>query len=175
MKENLDKMNLYHEDGGSGLSQIGDFVYSLIRFFAILLAIGVFFALSWTYLVEDPFYIWLGLGIYGFIAIMLLLAIFLDPLNSIRKIIIEEKTSRKAKISRTYQQIDEMLLVENVDTKNTDELKERLEIIESFERIINRIPNWPFNIGQIIKASIAISTPIFTILLGILIDFLIRR
>jgi hypothetical protein len=172
MKIHVDKINLYHEDGGAGLSKIGDFVFYLMRNSVYLLVLGISFALSWNYIVDETRIIWIGATVYALIPLILVLLIFVFPLNSIHKIIVKEKEKRKKRLSVLLKDIDLYILREEKIYENK-EMIENLKALEIFNRVIDNIPNWPFNMEQIVKIILAAFTPLFTILLTIFIEYLI--
>ena len=173
IKKYLDAIHLYHEDGGAGLSQIGEFIYYMIKVCTFLLVLGIVFAVSWSYLVEETQSIWLTLLAYACIPVILVLLIFIIPQYSIHQLIVDEKGRRKRKISEIFMSIDYVLLNNNVEIDKYNEIMAKMKTLDAFEKIVNNIPNWPFNMEQVIKVTLAAFTPIFTIFLAFLIEYII--
>ena len=172
MKKHINEINLYHEDGGAGLSQVGDFVFYLMRNSLYLLVLGISFALSWDYIMDEVRIIWISAIVYSLLPLLLVLFIFIFPLNSIHKLMVKEKEKRKKKLSEVLLEIDEYILSDKTKIYENKDMIENIKTLEIFDRIIDKIPNWPFNMEQIVKIILASFTPLFTILLGIFIEFL---
>ncbi len=167
----LDKINIYHEDGAAGLGKIGEFIYSFVKIAVVLIILVMVFAFGWYILIADENF-WRDLYIMSCIPVVMLLCLFFIPQISIHKVLLREKTERKKNIAVALQELDELILSgkENNADIDINQVRQKIEIVQTFRKVISSIPNWPFRLDQLLKVILASLSPLITVFVSYLLE-----
>ena len=165
----LNKINIYHEDGAAGLGEIGKFIYSFVKIAVFMIILGMVFAFGWYVLLADEAF-WLNLYIISCIPVVLLLCLFFIPQVSIHKVLVREKTERKKKIANALQELDDMILNGNDNEIDINLVRQKIEIVQTFRKVISTIPNWPFKMDQLLKVILASLSPLITVFISYILE-----
>jgi len=169
----LKDVNLHplHPDRAGGLYSLGHYALTTTYLIAIAGCLGA--------ILEYGAYVGNFLGTAYFAHIVMVLYVFIAPLSFFVPLSAAHDAMRRAKdrlilqIARQFNQ-DFLVATENlsVPTNNLKNSVDKVQQLRDLSSIAETFPVWPFDLGTIRRFVIAIGSPIITIAISILIDYI---
>lgn len=159
-----------HPDRAGGLSSLGRYSLSTTYLVAIAGCLGA--------ILEYEAYKSNTLSNAYFAHVVILVYLILAPISFFIPLSAAHESMRRAKnklilqISQQFNQ--EFLTIPETFAKPSNDLKEsvgRIEQLQALHKIAESFPVWPFDIDTIRRFAITISSPILTIAISVLIDY----